>query len=212
VSVARVRQPRGAKPSSLRYYQDGPPVAVDLDAYQLLITGVGVAVSALTWDRLQALPRVEQNRRRVCVCNWSIRESWSGFLLESVLEQARWNGESRGLFVKQVSIGTPDKGVYDSTIPLEDALQRAALIADRLDGLPLALERGFPLRLLDFGLYSYKGVKGLASLEITQSQGLGVWERKAGYSVTGEIQPKRYRICDLGEHRFVDSPGEVSSY
>lgn len=203
---------KGLKPSSLRYYQDGPPDPVDLATYGLCIRGLEIADVRLSWNELQELPRVEQNRRMVCVCNWSIRHTWSGYLLRDVLEWAGWTGDVDSRYLKQVSIGAADKGTYDSTIPLPDALLRDALVADSLDGAPLSLERGFPLRLLDFGLYGYKGVKGLASLEITDRQELGLWERKAGYTIDGHIRPKRYRICDLDEHRFVDSPGEVTAF
>jgi DMSO/TMAO reductase YedYZ molybdopterin-dependent catalytic subunit len=148
----------------------------------------------------------------VCVCNWSVRELWSGFTLSSVLELAGWTGEAGGLYLKQTSIGTTDKGVYDSTIPLGDALRRNAFVVDRIGNDPLPLERGFPLRLLDFALYGYKGVKGLASLEITDRFELGVWERKAAYALDGVIRPKRYRICDQDTHRYVDAPGEIADF
>ena len=52
--------------------------------------------------------------------------------------------------------------------------------------------------------------KGLGSLEITDRFELGEWERRAGYTLSGEIQPKRYRFCDAGGHHFVDRPGEVT--
>lgn len=204
------RLPR--KPSSLRYYQDGPPPSVDLTTWHLVVDGLGVVPTSLDYDSFRRLPRVEQYRRSVCVCNWSIRERWFGPLLASILEQAVWDGVTSERYLKQTSIGTPDKGTYDSTIPLGDALERDALLADTLNGAPLPMERGFPVRLLDFGLYGYKGVKGLARLEIVNRFELGVWERKAGYAKEGTIRPKRYWICDLGEHRFVGRPGEVVEF
>lgn len=200
---------RGRKPTSLRYYQDGPPERVDIDAWRLDITGPGLA-SELSYADLQRLPRVEEDRRYVCVCNWSMRERWGGFLLADVLHLAGWNGVADGLYLKQTSIGTPTKGVYESTIPLGDAVSRRALLIDRIDGEPLPIERGYPLRLLDFGLYGYKSVKGLRRLDITSTFELGEWERRAGYELDGQIKPKRYRLCDIGRHHFIDRPGEVT--
>jgi len=97
-----------------------------------------------------------------------------------------------------------------STIPLGDAVSRRALLIDRIDGEPLPIERGYPLRLLDFGLYGYKSVKGLRRLDITSTFELGEWERRAGYELDGQIKPKRYRLCDIGRHHFIDRPGEVT--
>jgi DMSO/TMAO reductase YedYZ molybdopterin-dependent catalytic subunit len=201
---------RGQKPSSLRYYQDGPPYQVDLNSWALEISGLDVPPGSFTYPELTQLPRVQESRRYVCVCNWSMREAWSGFLLADFLAMSGWSGSAEGRFLRQTSIGTKEKGVYESTIPLGAAIRRRALLIDRIDGEPLPIERGFPLRLLDFGLYGYKSVKGLHRLEITAEFELGEWERKAGYSLTGEIQPKRYRLCDHNRHLFIEQPGEVT--
>ncbi len=206
-----VQDRRTKKPSSLRYYQDGPPEVVDLNAWRLRLTGLGVPEREIPFDKLAALPRVTESRRYVCVCNWSVREEWKGFLLVDLLRESGWDGQVENRYVRQVSIGTPEKGVYDSTIPLGPALARRALLIDRIGDAPLPRERGYPLRLIDFGLYGYKSVKGLARLEITDRFELGVWERQAGYELDGEIQPKRYRFCDLGGHHFIEGPGEVTA-
>jgi len=71
---------------------------------------------------------------------------------------------AKKLYLKQTSIGHKEKGVYQATIPLEDALVRRALLIHSVDGEPLPLNK-LALRLLDFGLYGYKNVKG-ANLEI----------------------------------------------
>lgn len=203
---------RGKKPSSLRYYQDGPPSHVDLREWRLEIAGLGARPISLAYDELLAMPQVDQDRRMVCVCNWSIRERWSGVLLASVLEAAGVNDPPDGLYLRQESIGTPEKGTYDSTIPLAEAIQRDALLCHSLNGSPLPIERGYPLRLIDFGLYGYKGVKGLRRLDVTDQYELGVWERKAGYKKDGAIKPKRYWIVDRVEHRFHGCPGEITDY
>lgn len=202
---------RGKKPSSLRYYQDGPPENVDLSTWSLKIGGLGMHDLDLSYKQLLELPQLEQDRRMVCVCNWSIRQTWSGVLLSDVLELAGLQ-QTEGLYLKQTSIGTPEKGVYESTMPLEDALERQALLCHSIDGQPLPMERGYPLRLMDFGLYGYKGVKGLKSLEVTEEFELGEWERKAGYKKDGTIRPKRYWIVDLVEHRFIGNPGEIIEF
>lgn len=201
---------RTRKPSSLRYYQEGPPDHVDMQTWRLDLEGLGVPARVFALHELMRLPRTEESRRYVCVCNWTIRERWSGFPLAAVLELAGWDGAIDGRFLKQTSIGTPEKGVYTSTIPLGDALRRRAMLLDRVDGEPLSLERGYPLRLIDFGLYAYKSVKGLRRLEITDRFELGEWEARAGYELDGQIQPKRYRACDLGRHIFLESSGEVT--
>ncbi len=48
---------------------------------------------------------------------------------------------------------------------LEDLLAPDVLIADTLDGKPLSVEHGAPLRLVPPGHYGYKSVKYLSRLE-----------------------------------------------
>jgi len=203
---------RRRKPSSLRYYQDGPPAFVDIDTWSLTITGWAGVDRVLSFTDLNQVPWLAESRRYVCVCNWSVRELWGGYLLADVLRLAGWDGTTDGLYLKQTSIGTSAKGVYQSTIPLGDAVARRAILAAHIDGEPLPIERGYPLRLLDFGLYGYKSVKGLARLKITTIFELGEWEKKAGYALDGQIMPKRYRMCDLDRHEFLVRPGEVTEF
>ncbi|MGI8386962.1 molybdopterin-dependent oxidoreductase [Robertmurraya sp. P23] len=98
------------------------------------------------------MPQVEESRRMVCVCNWSIRRTWAGVLLSNIIEMEGVS-EPDKYYLKQTSIGTKEKGVYESTIPLADALSRRALIIHSVDGEALPIELGYPLRLYDFGLY-----------------------------------------------------------
>jgi len=196
------------KPSSLRYYQDGPPQSVDLNKWQLLLTGLVSGGRSFSYAEILKLPQIEESRRMVCVCNWSIRRTWKGVLLSTLIEIAGVPSPEK-LCLKQTSIGTPEKGVYEATIPLADAMARRALLIHSVDGKPLKLEGGFPLRLLDFGLYGYKSVKGLSKLEVTDQYALGEWERRAGYDLDGTIRPKKYWGVDLGTWCFVNQPGEV---
>ncbi|MBE9016770.1 molybdopterin-binding protein [Chroococcidiopsis sp. CCALA 051] len=199
------------KPNSLRYYQDGPPKSVDIDSWHLSVTGLVQNELDLSYSDILALPQVEESRRMVCVCNWSIRRTWAGVLLSKVIEMAGVRNPEN-LYLKQTSIGTPEKGVYESTIALGDALFRRALLLHSVDGEPLPIVQGYPLRLIDFGLYGYKNVKGLSKLEVTDQLELGEWENRAGYDVDGTVRPKKYRIVDLAQWRFVDKLGEVTDY
>jgi DMSO/TMAO reductase YedYZ molybdopterin-dependent catalytic subunit len=198
------------KPSSLRYYQDGPPKDVDLKQWKLSLEGLVGTELTLNYDDMLALPSAEENRRMVCVCNWSIRRTWKGVELATLMEMAGVRNPEK-LYLKQISIGTREKGVYEATIPLGDAIARRALLIYTVDGDPLGLEQGFPLRLLDFGLYGYKSVKGLARLQVTERYELGEWERRAGYDIDGTIRPKKYWAVDLNTWCFVARPGEVTT-
>lgn len=197
------------KPSSLRYYQEGPPTSINLQTWRLTVSGKVKQELDLSFNKILRLPQIEESRRMVCVCNWSIRRTWKGILLSTVIEMAGVS-KPENYFLKQTSIGTKEKGVYQSTIPLSDALSRRAMLIHTVDGEPLPLEQGYPLRLFDFGLYGYKSVKGLRFLEVTDQFDIGEWERRAGYNKDGIIRPKKYWMVDLKKWNFVKEPGEVT--
>ena len=199
------------KPSSLRYYQDGPPESVDLKKWRLSVNGLVEKELTLSYPEILALPQIEESRRMVCVCNWSIRRTWKGVLLKDVIEMAGVSAPEQ-LYLKQTSMGTKEKGNYQATIPLGDALSRPALLIHSVDGEVLPLEQGYPLRLFDFGLYGYKNVKGLFNLEVTDRYELGEWEIRAGYSLDGTIRPKKYWFVDLRKWNLVTQPGEVKDF
>lgn len=200
------------KPLSLRYYQEGIP-SVDVEAWRLDIVALDGRKVSLTYAELLGLPRTLHHRRLVCVCNWTIKRWWEGVLLREVLAAAGIDpGSVSGQYLRQVSVGTPEKGIYESWIDLAGALERDALLAHSVDGRPLPPEQGYPLRLIDFGLYAYKGVKGLTRLEVTPEARLGYWEETAGYSLEGTVKPKRYWSVDLRKHMLAGKPGEVTEW
>ncbi len=203
------------KPSSLRYYQEGPPEsfdAIDMSTWTLKVfLPYESTPIQITFEELKAIGTITESRI-VCVCNWSIRRTWTGILLEDLFEYLGVNpARYRHYNLKQLSLGT-EKGIYDSTIELCNAFDNRAMVIWEIDGAQLSLEEGYPVRLIDFSLYRYKGVKCLSELHLTDEFEQGYWEGKAGYCKTGKIKPKRYRIVDLQEHRFIDGSGEVTDF
>jgi len=201
------------KPSSLRYYQDGPPSEVNIDSWKLQISLPDDSVAIdIGYDELKSIPQRIENRRVVCVCNWSIRRTWMGFYLQDLFDHLQIDlGVFKDMFLKQISIGTPEKGQYDTTVRLDDALKRNAMFILGVDGEPLPIEQGFPLRFIDFGLYGYKSVKGLSEIQITDEFKSGHWEAQAGYCKEGRVKPKKYRIIDLRESQFIEK-AEVTEF
>ena len=195
------------KPSSLRYFQEGP-APIDLATWRLDITGEVDTPLSLDLDRLKAMPARHHHRRTVCVCLWTIKRHWYGVLLRDVLQAAGVDTSDDGLFLRQLSNGT-EKGKYDSTIHMKSALDRDAILAWQADDAPLTLDTGFPLRLIDFGLFNYKCVKALRSIEVTRQNELGYWEAHSGYDLDGTVQPKKYYAVDLQRKVWFGGTGEV---
>lgn len=200
------------KPSSLRYYQEGLHTVNEAD-WKLSIDAGNGKEYVLNFQYLLKLPCTTQLRRMVCVCNWIIKREWTGVLLNDLFKNIGVIHEiDKYHYLKQISIGTSDKGIYESWIDLNGALQRNAILAYAVDGTFLPVEQGYPLRFIDFGLYNYKNVKGLARLELTDNARLGHWEDLAGYPLDSTIKPKRYWSVDTRQHQFTAQTGEVTEW
>jgi DMSO/TMAO reductase YedYZ molybdopterin-dependent catalytic subunit len=195
------------KPSSLRYFQEGP-APIDLSTWRLNVEGEVKNQLSLELDALKNMPAAYHHRRTVCVCLWTIKRHWYGLLLRDVLDAAGVELDNDELFLKQRSNGT-DKGYYETTIHMKSALDRNAILAWQADDVPLTLETGFPLRLIDFGLFNYKCVKALQSIEVTRENKLGHWEAHSGYDLDGTVQPKKYYAVDLQRKVWFGGTGEV---
>jgi DMSO/TMAO reductase YedYZ molybdopterin-dependent catalytic subunit len=130
---------------------------------QLTLTG-DVLESATVSHELLELPRVEQTSDFHCVTTWSRRSlRWSGFRFTDFFERIvvpRTRPQPDATFV----ILRCQDG-YATTLPLSDLLADSVLLADTLDGAPLTIAHGAPLRLVAPAHYGYKNAKHVSGVE-----------------------------------------------
>lgn len=120
---------------------------------------------ALTIDRqLHDLPRIDQRSDFHCVTTWSVVDAaWSGWRFADFYARVVQPEAAPDAGATLVVFRGEDG--YCSCLPLEDLLQADVLLADRLNGAPLGLEHGAPLRLVAPAHYGYKNVKHLTAIE-----------------------------------------------
>lgn len=127
-------------------------------------------------DALAGLPRVELVCDFHCVTTWSsLGLRWGGvrfadFYARVLVPQARPRADAT-----LVALRGQDGG--RTGLLLEDLLAPDVLLADQLDGEPLSVDHGAPLRLVAPGHYAYKSVKHLTRLEFRHPS--------EGYPVSG---------------------------
>ncbi|NRF66168.1 molybdopterin-dependent oxidoreductase [Aquincola sp. S2] len=124
-----------------------------------------LALDDAAWSRL---PRQQQRSDFHCVTTWSRQGlHWSGVRFRDLhaLLAARGLDASATLVVLRAQDG------YHAALPLEDLLADDVLLADRLDGAPLPVEHGAPLRLVAPAHYGYKSVKHVKRIEFRRDDG-----------------------------------------
>ena len=134
---------------------------------------------ALMWPAFQSLPRREVRGDFHCVTRFSTLDNlWSGFSTRDVLMQAR-------VLADAAFVSVHCYGGYATNLPLEDFLSEQALLADRWNGEPLAVDHGGPVRLVVPHLYAWKSAKWVSGLELLAEDRRGFWEEN-GYHAYGD--------------------------
>jgi len=115
--------------------------------YRLTVGSTTLAsITALSFsvDDLHRLTQHEATLPIACVEGWSVSKRWRGVLLRDLLEQA---GAPTGT---QVTVsGLEQGGLYgQSDLDADQAWAANTLLAMEVDGQPLALDHGYPLRLI----------------------------------------------------------------
>jgi len=134
-------------------------------AIELALGGAEITEPAvLRRPDLETLPRRELTADFHCVTTWTWRGvSWGGWALRDVYDAFLAQRIRPGSAPPYLALRALDG--YRTSVLLEDALAPNVLLADRMDGGPLPLEHGAPLRLVAPDLYGYKSVKHLAAIE-----------------------------------------------
>jgi DMSO/TMAO reductase YedYZ molybdopterin-dependent catalytic subunit len=165
-------------PPGLRATRSFPVVHVDEipvfdpKTWDLRVGGLVERPLRLTWEAFQALPRVVRTGDFHCSAGFSrLDNRWEGVLLRDLLGRAGPRPSAR--FVR-----FGDDRLYDTTIPIEKALEDQTLLADTHDGRLLTPEHGAPLRAVVGGLFGWKSVKWVRTIELLESDKPGFWEKR----------------------------------
>ncbi len=118
---------------------------------------------------LQTLPRITQQSDFHCVTTWSVRDvSWSGVRFRDFYD---FCVARHGVAQDVVCVALHGLDGYRSALPITDLLADDVLLADSLEGQPLPLAHGAPLRLVAPAHYGYKSVKHLQRIEFLREPG-----------------------------------------
>ena len=140
---------------------------VDSRTWRLRIHGMVEQEMTYSFDDLLAMPLVERDITLTCVSNQVGGElvgnaRWLGVPVRMLLEQARPAPDADQVVSRSVdgmTIGTPVQALLDG---------RDALLAVGMNGEPLPVEHGFPVRMVVPGLYGYvSACKWIADMELT---------------------------------------------
>lgn len=154
-----------------------PPI--ELEDFTLPITGEVENPVTLDWNALTALPSVDTALDFHCVTRWSQYEiRWKGVPFTEICDLVRPKESAN--FVLQYG-----RDGYSTNVALEDMLMPDVLVAYELEGGPIPLEHGGPVRIIVPHLYAWKGSKFLNGIVFSPVDRPGFWEVR-GYHNHGD--------------------------
>jgi DMSO/TMAO reductase YedYZ molybdopterin-dependent catalytic subunit len=155
------------------YDVDDPEV--DFDKWTLTVAGAVQKPGDYTLTQIQALPKVTQNTRHVCVEGWDVVGRFGGVRFSSFLKMI-----GADLTARFVTVECADD--YYESLDMATALHPQTLLCYEMYDQPLTREHGAPLRLIIPTKIGYKQAKYLTDLKVTDVlERVGYWEDQ-GYS------------------------------
>lgn len=161
---------------------------VETETWSLRIHGLVENEVTLTWDELLALPLEESVTTLTCVSNTVGGDLignalWLGYPIRELLARAKPTADADMVLSRSIdgfSAGTPLEALTDD---------RNAILAIGMNGEPLPLEHGFPVRMVVPGLYGYvSATKWVVELEVTRFDAARAYWTDRGWSERGPIK------------------------
>jgi DMSO/TMAO reductase YedYZ molybdopterin-dependent catalytic subunit len=147
-------------------FPDVPP-----DRYRLGVAGLVERPAVLSLDELEALPATSYRRNFHCVTGWVVEDvAWQGVLVDTLVQRFGPLPEARYVVFYSAD------GRYVDSLTLAEARTTEAMLAYRMDGQPLDVPHGGPVRLFVPQMYGYKSVKWVNRVELMAFPPLGTWE------------------------------------
>jgi DMSO/TMAO reductase YedYZ molybdopterin-dependent catalytic subunit len=166
-------------------YNGATPDTSYIPEWRLTLDGLasGLSVSLNIRNLLASFQVHEQITRLVCVEGWSAIAGWAGFRFDDLLRayppmsQAKWARLESS--VNLGPWGNPDP--YYVSLDLSTARHAQTLLATHLNGKPLTVEHGAPLRLVAPVKLGLKNIKAITRISYTKDEPADYWAER-GYS------------------------------
>ena len=158
-------------------------VASNFADWRLIIDGLVDHPQSLSLEQIRAMPARTQITRHDCVEGWSCIGQWTGARLAPMLQQAVLRPNARFIVLHcadSYSAANPEASRYYESIDLVDAVHPQTILAYAMNGAPLPVEHGAPIRLRAERHLGYKQAKYVMRLEAVETLA-GIGMGRGGY-------------------------------
>jgi sulfite oxidase len=170
--------------------------AVNASEWRLNVDGAVTTPLTLTMDDLKGLPSVELVSVLECAGNgrgfyeppvpglqWASgavgNGRWRGVRLGDVLKRAGLKDSAREVLFDGADVPLRTMPDFQRSMPIKKAVDRNTLLAYDMNGAPLPVKHGFPLRVVAPGWAGDSWVKWLTSIRVLDREHEGFWMKIA---------------------------------
>jgi methionine sulfoxide reductase catalytic subunit len=181
--------PNGTMPTSKEF---DSMVKNSFADYRLRISGLVEKPTELSYAELKAMPKQEQITTHFCIQGWSGVAKWGGVPMRHILDLVKPTADARYVVLYSFADGS-DGGRYYDAHSLSNMRHRLTILAYEMNGAPLSVLHGAPLRLRCENEVGFKMVKWIEAMEFVHDYAdLGAGE--GGYNEDHEFYGYRVPI------------------
>jgi DMSO/TMAO reductase YedYZ molybdopterin-dependent catalytic subunit len=188
VEEIEIREYQGERLGSVDDFRENSIKGVqylDEATYALVLDGLVEQPASWSYAELGRMEHLSKLITIHCVEGWSVKALWDGIPLALLFEQVRPEAGANTV-VFHAADG------YTTSLPLDFILERNLIIADRINGIVLPPENGFPFELVAEDKWGYKWIKWIVRIELADDPSYrGFWESR-GYSNEGNIDGPKF--------------------
>ena len=148
----------------------------DSETWQLYVIRKNGDTLFISIDDLKQLPKTEVVHNFKCIEGWSQITWWGGVRFADFMKHFKLEDEAS---MKYVGMFTPDEEYYVG-IDMPSALHPQTLLCYELNGEPLPMNQGFPLRLIIPVKYGIKSIKRIGTMYFDNEKPADYWAER-GY-------------------------------
>lgn len=188
VQVVEIREYQGQKLGSVDDFRENSikgVQAIDIEEYRLEVGGLVEQPRRFSYTELGKLPHMKKVVILRCVEGWAVRALWEGIPLSEIFELVQPTAEANTVIFYAAD-------GYSTSLSLEYILEKSIIIADRINGLTLPPEQGFPFQLVAEEKWGYKWARWIIRIELSDNPDYrGYWESR-GYNNAGDLDGPKF--------------------
>ena len=154
----------------------GLDTAFNAAAWKLQVIKSNGDTLHISLDELKQMPRTEVVFNFKCIEGWSQITWWAGVRFSDF---AKKYGLDNEIQMRYVGMNTPDKAYYVG-IDMPSILQPQTILCYEMNGAPLPMNQGYPLRLIIPVKYGIKHLKRIGSISFANVRPPDYWAEQ-GY-------------------------------